>query len=130
MRILDSDHCVAVLRGRLDLRGRVSTGEELATTAITVAELAHGAWKSAEPAENLARLDVLLTHLAVLPFDGWAARRFGQLRSELERAGKRLDHLDLQIAAIALERAAPLLTHNLRHFGRVPGLTLEDWLDA
>lgn len=130
MKILDTDHCVALLRGRLDLRGRVSPEEDLTTTVITVAELVYGAWKSVRPAENLARLDVLITHLALLPFDGWAARRFGELRSQLEQAGTRVDHLDLQIAAIALERSAPLVTHNRRHFDRVPGLTLEDWLAA
>ena len=36
MRIVDSDHCVALLRGRLDLRERVSPNEELALTAISV----------------------------------------------------------------------------------------------
>jgi tRNA(fMet)-specific endonuclease VapC len=130
VRILDTDHCVALLRGRLDLRGRAAPAEDLATTAVTVGELVYGAWNSARPAENLARLDVLLTHLPLLPFDGWAARRFGELRSQLERAGRRVDHLDLQIAAIALERSAPLVTHNRRHFDRVPGLSLEDWLEG
>jgi tRNA(fMet)-specific endonuclease VapC len=128
VKVLDSDHCVALLRGTLDLRDRVSADEELATTAITVGELVHGAWKSARPAENLARLDVLLAHLAILPFDGWAARRYGEIRSRLEGAGKRLDHADLQIAAIAVERSALLLTHNRRHFERIPALALEDWL--
>ena len=37
--------------------------------------------------------------------------------------------LDLQIASIALEHAVPLVTHNHRHFQRVPGLAIEDWLE-
>jgi predicted nucleic acid-binding protein len=65
VKILDSDHCIALLRGKLDLRERVSALDELAITAISVGELAHGAHKSARAAENLARLDVLLAVLVV-----------------------------------------------------------------
>ena len=128
MKILDSDHCVALLRGKLDLRGRVSPLEELAVTAVSVGELAHGAHKSARAADNLARLDVLLAALAVLPYDEAAGREFGALKARLEGSGERLSDLDLQIAAIALRFTAPLLTHNRHHFERVPGLVLEDWL--
>lgn len=129
MRILDSDHCVALLRGHLDLRGRVSPGEELGVTAISVGELMHGVHKSSRVEENLARLGVLLAALTVLPYDERAAGRFGRIKAALERAGETLGDLDLQIASVALERGAPLVTHNQRHFGRVPGLVVEDWLE-
>lgn len=129
MKILDSDHCVAILRGRLDLRDRPVQGEALAATAVSVGELTHGAYKSANAEENLARLDVLLASVAVLPFDQAAARRFGFLKAELESVGSRLGDLDLQIASIALEYGTPLVTHNRRHFDRVPGLSIEDWLE-
>jgi tRNA(fMet)-specific endonuclease VapC len=129
VKILDSDHCVALLRGRLDLRGRMRPLEELAVTAISVSELSYGAHKSARVAGNLAQLDVLLAGLTVLPFDDGAGREFGALRGRLEFAGQRLSDLDLQIAAIALQFAAPLLTHNRGHFARIPGLALEDWLE-
>lgn len=66
----------------------------------------------------------------MLPFDEAAARRFGRLKAELEHTGSRLDDLDLQIAAICLEAGVTLITHNTRHFGRVAGLALEDWMAA
>jgi tRNA(fMet)-specific endonuclease VapC len=131
VKILDSDHCVAILRARLDLAERVAPDEELALTSISVGELVHGATKSQRAAENLARLDVLLAALTILPYDEWAARRFGQLKAQLERAGGAISDLDLQIAGIALDREATLVTHNQRHFSRLAGLAglhLEDWL--
>jgi len=128
MKILDTDHCVAVLRGRLDLQGRVSPDEELAVTTITVAELTHGAWRSVRASQNLDAVDVLLSGLVILPFDEDAARRFGALKAELERAGNVVADLDLQIASIALQRGLPLLTHNRQHFERIPDLQIEDWL--
>ncbi len=129
MKIVDSDHWVALLRSRLDLRGRVAPAEDLAMTAISVGELVHGACKSGRATENLARLDVLLAAVIVLPYDEATARRFGLLKAELERAGTQLSDLDLQIASIALQYDAPLVTHNRRHFERVPGLVMEDWLE-
>lgn len=129
MKVLDSDHCVAVLRGTLDLRSKTLPSDDLAVTAISVAELTHGAFRSERRAENLARLDILLSSLHILPFDEGAARRCGQLKAELETAGQRLADLDLQIASIALDAAAPLLTHNRRHFARISGLVIEDWLE-
>ena len=131
MRILDSDHCVALLRGQLDLHGHAAPDEELAITAVSVGELAHGAHKSQRAADNLARLDVLLAALAVLPYDEAAARQFGHLKAQLELQGARLSDLDLQIACIALSQAATLVTHNQAHFERLAqlaGLSLEDWL--
>jgi len=129
VRILDSDHCVALLRGHLDLRGRVSPDDELAVTAISVGELMHGAHRSSQVEKNLARLGVLLAAVIVLAHDEQAASGFGRLKAELERMGERLGDLDLQIASIALAHGLPLVTHNHRHFGRVPGLVVEDWLD-
>lgn len=128
MKVLDSDHWIALLRGRLDLRGRVPADEELAITAISVGELVYGAERSARPAEKLLELDTMLAGVTVLAYDDPAAHRFGGLKVELERRGERLDDADLQIAAIVLSHGATLVSHNQRHFQRVPGLALEDWL--
>lgn len=129
MKILDSDHWIALLRGKLDLRGRVAADEELAITAISVGELVYGAERSQRPAESLLELDTLLASITIIAYEDASAHRFGVLKVELERRGERLDDADLQIAAIALSRDLPLVTHNSRHFSRVPELTLEDWLD-
>jgi tRNA(fMet)-specific endonuclease VapC len=131
VKILDTDHCVAVLRGRLDLRGYVQPDETLAITTISVAELSYGAHKSARPQDNLTRLEAFLANLLMLPFDEAIARRYGYLRAALEKGGQVISDLDLQIASIALEAGAPLLTHNRQHFERleqVAELRLEDWL--
>ena len=128
MKILDSDHCIALLRKKLSLRDHAAPEEEIAVTAISVAELTHGAHRSQRVAENLARVDVLLMTFAVLPFDEASARVYGSLKAQLELAGQPLEDLDLEIASIALAQDVPLVTHNQRHFSRVPGLRLEDWL--
>ncbi len=128
MKLLDSDHCIAILRERLDLRAHVTADEELSITAISVAELTHGAQRSLRREDNLARLEVLLAALTVLPFDEASARRFGQLKANLEIKGEILADLDLQIASIALVNNLLLVTNNTDHFRRIEGLELENWL--
>jgi len=106
----------------------VTADEELSITAISVAELTHGAQRSLRREDNLARLEVLLAALTVLPFDEASARRFGQLKANLEIKGEILADLDLQIASIALVNNLLLVTNNTDHFRRIEGLELENWL--
>jgi len=126
--ILDTDHCVAVLRGKLDVGRYITPVTAVFTTAITVSELIYGAFKSDRPRENLEQVDLLLEGVTVLPFDTAAARRCGELKERLRRAGLPIAEPDLQIASIALRHMLPLATHNTSHFDRVPGLTLVDWI--
>lgn len=128
MRILDTDHCIAILRQKLDLRDHVTADEELFITSIAVAELIHGANRAIHREDNLTRLEVLFAALTVLPFDEMAGRRFGYLKAELEEKGESLDELDLQIASIALDHNLPLISNNTKHFRQVKNLKLENWI--
>ncbi len=98
------------------------------TTAITAGELLYGAAKRGSPelAERVRQL--ISSAVAVLPFDIAAAEIYGSLRWELEAEGKRLHEPDLRIASIVLASGLTLITGNVRHFGRVPGLPVENWL--
>jgi tRNA(fMet)-specific endonuclease VapC len=72
---------------------------------------------------------VLSSNLEVLSFDEPAARIYGRVRAEMERRGTPIDEADLRIASIALARQLTVVTGNVRHFGRVPGLVVENWLE-
>lgn len=100
------------------------------TSSIALGELVYGATRAgARSAMLLAQIEQrLLPELPILPFDDLAARRYGLLRADLERQGMPLAEADLRIAAIALTHSLTLVTGNVRHFGRVPELTVENWL--
>lgn len=74
--------------------------------------------------------DVLLPNLPVVPFDTAAARRYGEIRAQLERLGTPIGDADMRIAAIALSRGLRVVTANERHFRRVPELETENWLEG
>ncbi len=100
------------------------------TTAVTFGELVYGAVRRGR-LEFVERARDLLWHgQAVLPFDEGAAEVYGRVKAQLEREGRRLAEPDLRVASIALARDLTLVTGNVRHFARVPGLRVENWLEA
>jgi len=104
--------------------------EHQSTTSITVGELLYGARKRGSLRLTHQIREVVLAALTVLPFDETAARAYAEVRTDLEQAGQRLDEPDLRIAAIALSRDLTLVTGNVRHFERVKGLRVENWIHA
>jgi tRNA(fMet)-specific endonuclease VapC len=94
---------------------------------VVKGELYFGAYKSQRRESNLCLLDRLCGEFPALPFDGAAARHFGEIRAGLQRLGTPIGSYDLQIAAIALIHGLTLVTHNTREFSRIPGLSLADW---
>ena len=105
--------------------------EQQFTSSITWGELVYGARRLAERGtELLLQIEErLLPNLPVLPFDRQAATRYGEARAELERIGRPLGDADLRIGSIALARDLTVVTGNVRHFDRIPGLTVENWLE-
>lgn len=105
--------------------------EEQSTSSITLGELIYGAHRMRERAAELVeRIErALISNLAVLPFDAAAARRYGELRAELEQRGTPIGDADMRIASIALANGLIIVTGNVRHFEQVPGLAVENWFE-
>lgn len=139
MYILDTDHLS--LLGQTSgtpaqqLRARLTEFniEQRVTTIITFEEQLRG-WmavlaqsrsvrRQVAVYERLQRILNSFSQLTVLEFDDAAAAQFEGLRQVRLRVGT----MDLKIAAIALSRDATVLTRNLRDFGQVPHLRVEDW---
>lgn len=97
------------------------------TSIIVVAEMRFGIEK--RQSRRLAdRLDGVLSHLSVLPFEAPADSHYASIRVALERIGRPIGERDTLIAAHARALGATLVTANEREFARVPGLSVENWL--
>jgi tRNA(fMet)-specific endonuclease VapC len=128
--ILDTDTCIYWLNGIENIRQHVQQcgPRNLRVTIVTFAELRYGAYNSHKVEENLRKIDQFLKKVKVLPLDREAADRFGRFKTELRRQGKNIGDLDLLIASIAIRFGGTLITNNVEHFQRVPGLHYENWL--
>lgn len=129
--MLDTDTCIALIKRKPApvLRRLLALAPgEAGISAVTLAELRYGVEKSAARDRNDRALDAFVLPLEVAAFDEAAAAAYGAVRSALEKAGTPVGPLDTQIGAHALSLGAALVTHNVREFRRVPGLTVVDWL--
>lgn len=136
MYLLDTDILSNLLKRTPStalLRRMVGTDPELQfTSSITLGELLYGAYRLGPGREQLLRRieQTLLPNVPVLPFDRAAAQSYGAARAALESTGVSIGEADLRIAAIALAKGLTVVTGNARHFRRVPGLRVENWLET
>ena len=99
--------------------------EEQFTSAVVIGELYKGAYRSQNRERHLANIEKrVLPAVTVLPYDIAIAKVFGSIRAHLETKGMILPDADIQIAATAIGHNLELVTGNLRHFKRIPGLKL------
>jgi len=127
--LLDTDVAIELLRGNPRCLARLSRTEgRLFVSSVTAAELYFGAFNSAHPSENADRVEEFLKDIQCLLPTKEVAKRFGEIKAELRRKSIQVAPFDLLIATIALENECVVATGNERHFSRVPGLRLENWI--
>ena len=77
--------------------------------------------------KQLAVFEDFVTVNVVLPLSEKSVKISAELYSTLRNAGTTLDDIDLLIAGVAIENEMTLVTNNESHFGRIPGLKIENW---
>ena len=117
---------------RLRDRLRLSADREISTTAVSLKEQLRGWLAAIHRVQDVRRqvrfysclvgLVQFFANWRILPFDDAAAEEFQRLRRQDVRIGT----MDLEIASIALDHEATLLSANLRDFEQIPGLHVED----
>lgn len=129
-RLLDTNICVYAIKRSPAILDRLQqlSPDDLAISAVTLAELWFGALKSSRPGPARTSVDAFLRPFEVLPFDPESADAYADIRLTLERSGRLIGERDLLIAATARSRGLTVVTHNIGEFGRVPGLAVEDWV--
>ena len=99
-------------------------------SSVTVFELRYGAARSAKPASLWTRIQgEILNRFQVLPIDANDALAAADIMSGLAGAGYSGALQDIWLAGVASNRDLTLVTRNVRHFERIPGLRVENWFD-
>jgi tRNA(fMet)-specific endonuclease VapC len=131
MYLLDTDTVIHILKGdpvvEVNLKKHIHDPIKIGT--ITLMELYYGAYKSQKVTSNLAKIRTLENALEVIPIGEEIAEIFGREKARLEKGGNPLDDFDLVLGCCALSYNLTLVTNNIRHFRRIEGLQVANWIE-
>ncbi len=131
--LLDTNSCIALMSPSTNsVQKRFARASrkdsKFFVPSVVAFELWYGVFKSARQKENTKRCEVFFAGpLDTLPFQAADARMAGELRAELEAAGRPIGAYDLLIAGQAVRHKMTLITANVSEFARVKGLVWDDW---
>lgn len=130
--ILDTNAISALMKGSAAVVERLAavTPSEVAVPQPVLAEIAFGIERLPRSKRRTilqARFDLLCAELPRAEWTDAVSQTYGRVKAILERRGTRIEDFDAAIAAHALALDATLVTADLDHMTRVPGVRTEDW---
>ena len=128
--MIDTDICSFILKRTNDTvlrRLRANPINDVCISVITKSELLYGVEVSPGRHQDGVAVDAFLRHIAVLDFPDQAAPHYAEIRADLRMRGEMIGANDLLIAAHARCLGLMLVTNNIREFGRVQKLAIENW---
>ncbi len=131
LHMLDTDMASYIIKGRSPgVRERLASmiPSTLCISVITYAELCYGLKKL--PSEH--RLHVAVRRfcgiIRVLSWESKAAEFYADIRHRLVTTGQSIGEMDMMIAAHSMAVGAVLVSNNVRHYERIPGLATVNWV--
>lgn len=130
MYMLDTNAASQAMRGHatFDAKLLALPAGHWCISAVTYSEIRYGAALRPESNRLQKMVAAFLRMAPVLAWDSKAADQHGALRAQLRTLGASIGDFDEMIAAHGLSIGAVVVTDNTKHFSRVPGLVLENWL--
>lgn len=119
--LIDTNIIIKLLGGDEQVVLAFSTLENIHISVITVGELAYGAGKSKKKQANQQLFDEFTDNYSVEGVNGFIAKMYGQVKTDLVKQGKNIPENDLWIAATAIYRDFTLITCD-HHFESIPNL--------
>ena len=131
MYLLDTNTVIYILKGDPVVVANLKkhTHDPIKLGTITLMELYYGAYKSQKVTSNLAKIKNLENIMEIIPVGEEVAEIFGREKVRLEKEGIPLDDFDLVVGCCALAHNLTLVTNNVKHFRRIEGLQVINWLE-
>ena len=127
--LLDTNVCINIMHGKkMQLRDRlIKAGiENCYVSDITMAELFYGAECCKRPEEEMLLIEGFLSDIKILPITD-SVQLFAHVKRQLELRGLPIEDFDILIGVTAVQHKMTMVTHNLKHFQRIPKIKIEDW---
>jgi len=125
--LLDTDVLIAMIKGQYAVRELIlEVGmDSCAVSDISIAELYYDAYKGSQTENSLKQIHFIERNFTVVKVQ---PEEYGRIRASLETEGKPLDSMDILIASCAINNNLILVSHNTKHFSKIPNLRHEDWI--
>ena len=116
------------MRGVSEVRDQLEKAgfDRCAISIITLAELKFGAENSNRPELRRQETETFCRPLAVLSLNE-TLDVYAREKTRLRRIGQPVAEFDLLIGSTAIHYNLVLVTNNIKHFGRMQHLTIENW---
>lgn len=100
-------------------------GGNRTSSFICLAELYEGVERSRNKDKEENNLVEFFSELHdIFGIDHDVAKKFGELRADLKKSGNIIEDMDLLVAATCIANNLILITHNRKHFARIPDLKI------
>ena len=116
-------HLLSQLRSR--------PARSLFTSCICLMELRFGSALRKDAEAFWQRInEEIISRINIVPFGEKEALVAGDILADLRKAGQSMGIEDVLIAASAISNKFAVITANIRHFSKIRGLAVENWLEA
>ena len=128
--LIDTDILINSIKGNKSVNERIVEHASIpkAISIITFGELLYGAKKSTQRDKNTSIIYRLAEIFPIVGITRATIEAFTDVKMALDRKGERIEDFDLLIAATALSLNYTLVTNNTKHYKRIEGLQLENWM--
>jgi tRNA(fMet)-specific endonuclease VapC len=128
--LIDTDILINSIKGNKTINQRIAEYAAIpkAISIITFGELLSGAKKSTQRDKNTSVVYRLAEIFPIIGITRSTIEAFTDVKMALDTKGERIEDFDLLIAATALSLNYTLVTNNTKHYKRIEGLELENWM--
>ncbi len=130
--LLDTNICVHYVKGQYNLEQRIEKVgiENCYISIITVAEMQYGVAKGSEvnKEKNQDAMDKFTGGVEILSLEKCLVI-FAEIKTMLRKTGRIVDDFDLLIGSTAIAHNLILVTRNIKHFERMEGIVMENWIE-
>jgi len=130
--VLDTNVVSLLMKGEPKIVERLKrvAREDVCIPQPVIAEISYGIQRLARSRRKDAlasRFEIVKSEIQRVEWSDDVSEAFGAIKSALERKGERIEDFDAAVAAHATSLGCTLVTANMKHMLRVPGLDIEDW---
>jgi tRNA(fMet)-specific endonuclease VapC len=128
--IIDTDTWIEYFHHHGEVENHIAETpiNEIYASEVSIAELTYGALHSKAIEKHLQEPKKIEETFTILPLDNWTYD-YAEIRQALANQGLIIGDFDILIAVTARHYGLTVVTHNTKHFSKIPGITCVDWVE-